>query len=229
MIILHARRSWDETIREQFLSDSKIIHAIRSGPSGVVYLDVSSRLLRSRYDAPHNSLRICRRAFISSIRSWPRNAINHAEIFPTTLSAGPASTLELLAPPLLERRGMPSGGLENTWNPSSSRRASVPGGTQPNLGADLRKTLDAAAICAKPRMNTSRRTFLLALLDSGTAAPRFAPKTQASPANSSCSPSWLRGNQRVTRSRSRGQIPDSSRKRWPRSHRAARKGKIDPP
>src|SRR4029077_16986942 len=69
---------------------------------------------------------------------------NHSEISNEHFLLALLQQLEGLARPLLERLGIQPAELEKQLESELSRRASVHGGTQPNLGADLRKTLDAA-------------------------------------------------------------------------------------
>ena len=130
---------------------------------------------------------------------------------------------------MLERLGIQPAELEKQLELELSRRASVHGGTQPNLGADLRKTLDAAeGEMAKLKDEyLSAEHFLLALLDSGTAAARLLKNAGITRDKLMQALQGIRGNQRVT-----DQDPEGKYQTLEKYGRdlteLARKGKIDP-
>ena len=100
----------------------------------------------------------------------PRNATTQ-KFPPNTFCWRCSDSPEGLARPLLETltaSGRPS--LRTSLKPSLRDAPSVHRGASPNLGADLRRTLDAAeGEMAKLKDEyLSAEHFLLALLDSGT-------------------------------------------------------------
>ena len=69
---------------------------------------------------------------------------NHAEISTEHFLLALLRQSEGLARPLLETLTIRPAELENQLEAELARRTSVHGGASPNLGADLRRTLDAA-------------------------------------------------------------------------------------
>ena len=134
-----------------------------------------------------------------------------------------------LVRPLLERLGMQPAQLEKQLEAELSRRATVHGGASPNLGADLRKTIDAAeGEMAKLKDEfLSAEHFLLALLDSGTPAAAMLKNAGITRDKLMQSLQSIRGNQRVT-----DQDPEGKYQTLEKYGRdlteLARKGKIDP-
>ena len=166
-------------------------------------------------------------AFNSSVDLASKS--NHSEISNEHFLLALLRQVEGLVRPLLERLGIQPAELKKQLESELSRRASVHGGTSPNLGADLRKTLDAAeGEMAKLKDEyLSAEHFLLALLDSGTAAARLLKNTGITRDKLMQALQGIRGNQRVT-----DQDPEGKYQTLEKYGRdlteLARKGKIDP-
>jgi ATP-dependent Clp protease ATP-binding subunit ClpB len=154
---------------------------------------------------------------------------NHSEISSEHLLLALLKQADGLARPLFERLGIPPAQLEKQLESELSRRATVHGASSPHLGADLRKTIDAAeGEMAKLQDEfLSAEHFLLALLDSGTPAARLLKGMGASREKLMQSLRNIRGNQRVT-----DQDPEGKYQTLEKYGRdlteLARKGKIDP-
>ena len=119
--------------------------------------------------------------------------------------------------------------LEKQLEAELSRRATVHGGASPHLGADLRKTIDAAeGEMAKLKDEfLSAEHFLLAVLESGTPAAAMLKNAGVNRQKLMQSLQGIRGNQRVT-----DQDPEGKYQTLEKYGRdlteLARKGKIDP-
>ncbi len=154
---------------------------------------------------------------------------NHAEISTEHFLLALLRQSEGLARPLLETLGIRPAELENQLEAELARRTSVHGGSSPNLGADLRRTLDAAeGEMAKLKDEyLSAEHFLLALLDSSTPAARLLKNTGITRDKLMQALQSIRGNQRVT-----DQDPEGKYQTLEKYGRdlteLARKGKIDP-
>jgi ATP-dependent Clp protease ATP-binding subunit ClpB len=136
---------------------------------------------------------------------------------------------EGLVRPLLEKLGVQAAELDRQLEAELSRRATIHGGASANLGADLRKTLDnAEGEMAKLKDEyLSAEHFLLAVLDSGTAAARLLRTAGITRDKLMQALQGIRGNQRVT-----DQDPEGKYQALEKYGRdlteLARKGKIDP-
>ena len=134
-----------------------------------------------------------------------------------------------LVRPLLEKLGVQAAELDKQLEAELSRRATIHGGASANLGADLRKTLDnAEGEMAKLKDEyLSAEHFLLAVLDSQTAAARFLRAAGITRDKLMQALQGIRGNQRVT-----DQDPEGKYQTLEKYGRdlteLARKGKIDP-
>ena len=154
---------------------------------------------------------------------------NHAEISTEHFLLALLRQSEGLARPLLETLSIRPAELENQLEAELARRTSVHGGASPNLGADLRRTLDAAeGEMAKLKDEyLSAEHFLLALLDSSTPAARLLKNTGITRDKLMQALQSIRGNQRVT-----DQDPEGKYQTLEKYGRdlteLARKGKIDP-
>jgi ATP-dependent Clp protease ATP-binding subunit ClpB len=154
---------------------------------------------------------------------------NHSEISTEHFLLALLQQSEGLVRPLLERLGLSPVDVERQLQAELSRRASVHGGASPNLGADLRKTLDAAeGEMAKLKDEyLSAEHFLLALLDSSTPAAKFLKSAGITRDKLMQALQSIRGNQRVT-----DQDPEGKYQTLEKYGRdlteLARKGKIDP-
>jgi ATP-dependent Clp protease ATP-binding subunit ClpB len=154
---------------------------------------------------------------------------NHAEISTEHFLLALLRQSEGLARPLLETLTIRPAELENQLEAELARRTSVHGGASPNLGADLRRTLDAAeGEMAKLKDEyLSAEHFLLALLDSSTPAARLLKNTGITRDKLMHALQSIRGNQRVT-----DQDPEGKYQALEKYGRdlteLARRGKIDP-
>ena len=154
---------------------------------------------------------------------------NHSEISNEHFLLALLQQREGLVRPLLERLGIQPTELERQLESELSRRASVHGGTSPNLGADLRKTIDAAeGEMAKLKDEyLSAEHFLLALLESGTPGAKLLKSAGITRDKLMQTLQGIRGNQRVT-----DQDPEGKYQTLEKYGRdlteLARKGKIDP-
>ncbi len=155
---------------------------------------------------------------------------SHQEIDGEHLVLALISQTEGLIPDLLERIGVRVAQLQPDLEAELARRHKVRGGSEPYAGADLRKSLDAAATEANKLKDdyVSTEHLLLGLLDGGGSSLKkiFAKhglkrdavlKTLAE----------LRGNQRVTDPEPEGKF--QALEKYGRDLTAlARQGKIDP-
>ncbi len=154
---------------------------------------------------------------------------NHSEVTCEHFLLALLKQNEGLLRPLLEKLGVSPGTLEDQVVAELSRRASVHGGSSPQLGADLRKTLDAAeAEMAKLKDEfLSAEHFLLALTQSRTAAGKLFNAAGVTHERLIKALAEIRGNQRVT-----DQDPEGKYQTLEKYGRdlteLARKGKIDP-
>ncbi len=154
---------------------------------------------------------------------------NHSEISNEHFLLALLRQTEGLARPVLEGLGIAPPELEKQLEAELSRRAAVHGGSSPHLGADLRKTIDAAeGEMAKLKDEfLSAEHFLLALLDSGTPAAKLLKSMGVTRPSLMQSLQSIRGNQRVT-----DQDPEGKYQTLEKYGRdlteLARKGKIDP-
>ncbi len=69
---------------------------------------------------------------------------NHSEVSPEHFLLALLGQSDGLVPPLLDKLGVSRDALTSQLESELSRRASVHGGSSPQLGADLRKTIDSA-------------------------------------------------------------------------------------
>jgi ATP-dependent Clp protease ATP-binding subunit ClpB len=154
---------------------------------------------------------------------------NHSEISSEHLLLALLRQADGLARPVLEGLGINPAQLEKQLEAELSRRATVHGGASPHLGADLRKTIDAAeGEMAKLKDEfLSAEHFLLAVLDSGTPAAGMLKNAGVNRQKLMQSLQSIRGNQRVT-----DQDPEGKYQTLEKYGRdlteLARKGKIDP-
>jgi ATP-dependent Clp protease ATP-binding subunit ClpB len=154
---------------------------------------------------------------------------NHSEISNEHFLLALLRQPDGLVGPLLQKLGARAASLEKELESELSRRATVHGSAQPSLGADLRKTLDAAeAEMEKLRDEyLSAEHFLLALLDSGTSAARHLKNLDISRDKLMQALQSVRGNQRVTDSDPEGKY--QTLEKYGRDlTELARRGKIDP-
>ena len=154
---------------------------------------------------------------------------NHSEISNEHFLLALLRQPDGLVGPLLQKLGARAASLEKELESELLRRATVHGSAQPSLGADLRKTLDAAeAEMEKLRDEyLSAEHFLLALLDSGTSAARHLKNLDISRDKLMQALQSVRGNQRVTDSDPEGKY--QTLEKYGRDlTELARRGKIDP-
>jgi ATP-dependent Clp protease ATP-binding subunit ClpB len=154
---------------------------------------------------------------------------NHSEITTEHFLLALLKQVDGLARPVLEGLGINPAQLEKQLEAELSRRATVHGGASPHLGADLRKTIDAA----EGEMGKLRDEFLsaehllLAILESGTPAAAMLKNAGVNRQKLMQSLQSIRGNQRVT-----DQDPEGKYQTLEKYGRdlteLARKGKIDP-
>jgi ATP-dependent Clp protease ATP-binding subunit ClpB len=154
---------------------------------------------------------------------------NHSEITTEHFLLALLKQVDGRARPVLEGLGINSAQLEKQLEAELSRRATVHGGASPHLGADLRKTIDAA----EGEMGKLRDEFLsaehllLAVLESGTPAAAMLKNAGVNRQKLMQSLQSIRGNQRVT-----DQDPEGKYQTLEKYGRdlteLARKGKIDP-
>ena len=154
---------------------------------------------------------------------------NHSEITTEHFLLALLKQVDGLARPVLEGLGINPAQLEKQLEAELSRRATVHGGASPHLGADLRKTIDAA----EGEMGKLRDEFLsaehllLAVLESGTPAAVMLKNAGVNRQKLMQSLQSIRGNQRVT-----DQDPEGKYQTLEKYGRdlteLARKGKIDP-
>ena len=154
---------------------------------------------------------------------------NHSEISNEHFLLALLRQPEGLVRPLLERLGTQPAELERQLESELSRRASVHGGTSPNLGADLRRTIDGGeGEMAKLKDEyLSAEHFLLALLESGSPGAKLLKSAGITRDKLMQTLQGIRGNQRVT-----DQDPEGKYQTLEKYGRdlteLARKGKIDP-
>jgi ATP-dependent Clp protease ATP-binding subunit ClpB len=154
---------------------------------------------------------------------------NHSEVSTEHFLLALLQQTEGLIRPLFEKLGISTSELEKELESELSRRASVRGGASPNLGADLRRTLDASeGEMAKLKDEyLSAEHFVLALLDSGTPAARLLKNAGITRDKLMQALQAIRGSQRVT-----DQDPEGKYQALEKYGRdlteLARKGKIDP-
>jgi ATP-dependent Clp protease ATP-binding subunit ClpB len=154
---------------------------------------------------------------------------NHSEISTEHFLLALLRQGDGLARPVLEGLGINLAQLEKQLEAELSRRATVHGGGSPHLGADLRKTIDAAEgeMSKLKDEFLSAEHFLLAVLDSGTPAAAMLKNAGINRQKLMQSLQSIRGNQRVT-----DQDPEGKYQTLEKYGRdlteLARKGKIDP-
>jgi len=154
---------------------------------------------------------------------------NHSEITNEHFLLALLQQSEGLARPLLEKLGVSPANIEEQLEAELARRASVHGGASPQLGADLRKTIDTAEgeMGRLKDEYLSAEHFLLALLNSNSSAAKLLKNAGISHDSLLKALSAIRGNQRVT-----DQDPEGKYQTLEKYGRdlteAARKGKIDP-
>jgi ATP-dependent Clp protease ATP-binding subunit ClpB len=126
---------------------------------------------------------------------------SHQEIDGEHLALALIGQTESLIPDLLERIGVPAARLKPDLEAELARRHKVQGGGEPYAGADLRKSLDAAAFEANKLKDeyVSTEHLLLGLIDSGgTALKKIFAKQGLKRDAVLQTLAELRGNQRVT-------------------------------
>jgi ATP-dependent chaperone ClpB len=154
---------------------------------------------------------------------------NHSEITNEHFLLALLQQSDGLARPLFEKLGVPPASIEQQLESELSRRASVHGGASPQLGADLRRTLDAAEgqMSRLKDEYLSAEHFLLALTEGDSQAARILRSAGIDHAAVLRALTAIRGNQRVT-----DQDPEGKYQTLEKYGRdlteAARKGKIDP-
>ena len=154
---------------------------------------------------------------------------NHSEITTEHFLLALLQQSEGLTRPLLEKLGVSPASIEQELEADLARRASVHGGASPQLGADLRKTLDAAEgeMGRLKDEYLSAEHFLLALVDGNSSAAKLLKNAGINRTNLLQALTAIRGNQRVT-----DQDPEGKYQTLEKYGRdlteAARKGKIDP-
>ncbi len=154
---------------------------------------------------------------------------NHSEISTEHFLLALLQQPDGLARPLLEKLGLSPETLQQQIEAELSRRASVHGGSSPQLGADLRKTIDAAEgeMGKLKDEYLSAEHFLLALADSNTPSAKLLKSAGITRDKLMQALAGIRGNQRVT-----DQDPEGKYQTLEKYGRdlteAARKGKIDP-
>ena len=154
---------------------------------------------------------------------------NHSEISTEHFLLGLLRQTDGLARPVLGGLGINPAQLEKQLESELSRRATVHGGASPHLGADLRKTIDAAeSEMAKLKDEfLSAEHFLLAVLDSGTPAAAMLKNAGVNRQKLMQGLQSIRGNQRVS-----DQDPEGKYQTLEKYGRdlteLARQGKIDP-
>lgn len=154
---------------------------------------------------------------------------NHSEISPEHFLLALLRQSEGLTRPLLEKLGIAPGTLEQHLEAELSRRASVHGGSSPQLSAELRKTIDAAEgeMGKLKDEYLSAEHFLLALTDANTSASKLLKASGLTRDKLMQALAAIRGNQRVT-----DQDPEGKYQTLEKYGRdlteMARKGKIDP-
>jgi ATP-dependent Clp protease ATP-binding subunit ClpB len=154
---------------------------------------------------------------------------NHSEITNEHFLLALLQQSEGLTRPLLEKLGVSPASIEQQLESELARRASVHGGASPQLGADLRKTLDAAEgeMGRLKDEYLSAEHFLLALVDGNSSAAKLLKNAGINRTNLLQALTAIRGNQRVT-----DQDPEGKYQTLEKYGRdlteAARKGKIDP-
>jgi len=166
-------------------------------------------------------------AFNASLDLASKN--NHSEISVEHFLLALLQQSEGLTRPLLEKLGITPATLEQQLESELSRRASVHGGSSPQLGAELRKTIDSAeGEMAKLKDEyLSAEHFLLAVLDSGSTSAKLLKSSGVTRDKLMQALAAVRGNQRVT-----DQDPEGKYQTLEKYGRdlteLARKGKIDP-
>jgi ATP-dependent Clp protease ATP-binding subunit ClpB len=154
---------------------------------------------------------------------------NHSEISTEHFLLALLRQGDGLARPVLEGLGINPAQLEKQLEAELSRRATVHGGASPHLGADLRRTIDAAEgeMSKLKDEFLSAEHFLLAVLDSGTPAAAMLKNAGVNRQKLMQSLQSIRGNQRVT-----DQDPEGKYQTLEKYGRdlteLARNGKIDP-
>ncbi|MBU6181866.1 MAG: ATP-dependent chaperone ClpB [Verrucomicrobia bacterium] len=134
-----------------------------------------------------------------------------------------------LAKPLLEKLGVAIPALRSRLSDSIAKLANVRGGAQPQLSAELRKTLDGAEgeMAVLKDEFTSVEHFLLSLLTGKSAASKMLQDSGVTKDRLLKALAELRGNQRVT-----DQDPEGKYQTLEKYGRdltaAAQAGKIDP-
>ncbi len=154
---------------------------------------------------------------------------NHSEISNEHFLLALLQQSDGLARPLLEKLGVNPQALQSQIEADLSRRASVHGGSSPQLSAELRKTIDSAEgeMARLKDEYLSAEHFLLALFDSGSAGAKLLKQSGVTRDKLMQALAAIRGNQRVT-----DQDPEGKYQTLEKYGRdlteAARKGKIDP-
>ena len=153
----------------------------------------------------------------------------HSEVTPEHFLLALLEQPEGLARPLLEKLGTSPSELEGALRDGLARLAKVHGGSQPQLSADLRKTIDAAeGEMAKLKDDyLSAEHFLIALIAGNSPSAKLLKQGGVTPGALMKALVEIRGNQRVT-----DQDPEGKYQTLEKYGRdlteLARRGKIDP-
>jgi ATP-dependent Clp protease ATP-binding subunit ClpB len=153
----------------------------------------------------------------------------HQELSPEHVLRALLEQGEGIVRPVLEKLGVQIPELSKELDSELSRRATVQGGSQPTLGNDLRKTMEAAEqeMSRLKDEFVSAEHFLLALTGQKTAAATLLSKRGIDHAKLLQALTGIRGSQRVTDQNPEGKY--QTLEKYGRDlTELARKGKIDP-
>ncbi len=154
---------------------------------------------------------------------------NHAEISNEHFLLALLDQPEGIAAPLLEKAGGSLSGLRSALSNELARRARVHGGGQPQLGQDLRKTIDVAEqeMARLKDEYLSAEHYLLALTEASGAAARLLKEQGLTSDRLRQALVAVRGSQRVTDPEPEGKY--QTLEKYGRDlTELARRGKIDP-
>lgn len=154
---------------------------------------------------------------------------NHSEITNEHFLEALLEQGEGIIPPLLEKAGVNLPTLRSALGEELSGRARVHGGSQPQLGQDLRNTLDEAEkeMARMKDEYLSAEHYLLALTRSKSPAARLLQQAGLSPERLMQALAAIRGSQRVTDPDPEGKY--QTLEKYGRDLTdLARRGKIDP-
>ena len=125
---------------------------------------------------------------------------DHSEVSDEHLLLALLGQSEGLTRPVLEKLGADPRALETRLEAELGRRAKIHGGAQPQLGSDLRKTLEAAEreMTQLKDEYLSAEHVLLALAGGNSAAARALKEAGVTHAKLMQALAQIRGSQRVT-------------------------------